>query len=47
MEKYSIQEKTKAVNLVKQGLSLSEAARQTGISREVSSNSKIQQRVMD
>lgn len=38
MTKYSIEEKIKAINLVKQGLSLGEAARQTGISQEVISN---------
>lgn len=35
MTKYSIEEKIKAINLVKEGLSLGEAARQTGISPQV------------
>ena len=38
MTKYSIEEKIKATNLVKQGLSLGEAARLTGISHKVISN---------
>lgn len=35
MTKYSIEEKIKAINLVKQGLSLGETARLTGIGHEV------------
>ncbi len=38
MTKYSIEEKKQAVDLVKQGLSLGEAGRQTGISPQVIRN---------
>jgi len=38
MTKYSIEKKKKAVELVKQGLSLGETARQTGIGHHVISN---------
>ena len=38
MTKYSIEEKENAVKLVKEGLSLGEATRQTGISSQVIRN---------